>query len=456
VDFADYAAAAEDVARQFRREAARPDPIRFFAYPKGNGSFRSLCLPSVKDLVLLRAAAGYMALATERALADIPSVYSGRLARGVPDWRFRAKPYERFRKDAAKRAKQWGCQLMVRTDVRSYYPSIDIARLAVYLLADLRCRYGPTAFYLERILHWQQRQGLKGLPVGPEASHVPGTAFLKPVDVAMLPLTDGYFRYTDDIVYFVADPGLGDLLSTLDASLGERGLMRGMDKTEVHDDPIAAREAIDRRLFASLSNGLSSRSPLAMRAVKREFIRDVVEGQGNARDFRWYIQVFANRGDPFAVRWLVSDWDRFNIDPRKSSDYVASCGLDDPEVVGRAMERLSASNADTMSGTELHLLRVFSQVETGNDERRLFEKVAMDSSRPIDVRSWAWMAAASAAGFGAEAAAEAAVEESDPAIRRAIVLSLRGKTSRSRNWALKDVARKHPDAAVACAWALAA
>jgi hypothetical protein len=455
VDFADYASSAEDLAKRFRLQAASPDPIAFFQYPKGNGGFRSLCIPSVKDLALIRAAAGYMALACERALSGAPAVYSARLARGVPDWRFQGDGYGRFRKDAAKRAKRWGCAAMVRTDVRSYYPTISIDRLATYLMA-IRCRYGPTSFFLERVLHWQIHDGLKGLPVGPEACGVPGTIFLRPVDLRLQGFTDGYFRYTDDIVYFVAAPSAGDLLNVMDEALDERGLVRGIDKTEVHDDPAMALEAIERRLFASLSNGLSNHSPLAMRALKRAFLHDVVEGMGNTRDFRWYIKVFANRGDPFALRWLTADWEHFNVDPRASADYIAKCGRSDSEVVGRAMEKLAMPATGEMAGADLHLLRIFSQTAMGVTERQTFERVANDATRPSQVRCWAWSAASAAAGFDAEAAAEAAVEERDPAIRRGIVVSLRGKSSRSRKWALRHIARKHPETAPACGWAVAA
>jgi len=455
IGFADYVLAAEDLAKRFRSQATQPDPVHFFPYPKGNGGFRSLCMPSVKDLVLIRAAVGYMAIACERALSELPNVYSARLARGVPDWRFRGEGYPRFRKDAAKRAKRWGCELMVRTDVKAYYPSIPAGQLAQDLMR-IGCRYGPTSFFLERVLHWQHHDGLTGIPVGPEACGVPGTVYLKPVDVAMLQSTDGYVRYTDDIVYFVAERTAGDLLATLDESLAERGLRRGVDKTEVHHDQAAALEAIERRLFASLANGLSNRSPVVMRAVKREFMHDVVEEMGNARDFRWYIKVFSNRGDPFALRWLTADWKRFNVDPRVSADYISRCGLGDSEVVGRAIEKLASVPSDEMAGADLHLLRAFSQASMGTDEGHTFERVANDPTRPSQVRCWAWSAAAAAAGFNVEATAEAAVEEPDPAIRRGMVLSMRGKSGRGTTWALRDIARKHPETAPACAWALVA
>lgn len=454
VGFGDFVLAADEVAKRYRSQATQPDPLGFFLYPKGNGGFRRLCIPSVKDIVLTRAAVGYTAIACERALSEMP-VYSARLARGVPDWRFRAEPYSRFRKDAARSAKRWSCELMVRTDVKDYYPSIPVGQLAQDLMR-MGCRYGPTAFFLERVLHWQRYSGLRGLPVGPESSHVPGTVFLKPVDVAMMRATDGYFRYTDDIVYFVADRRAGDLLDKLDENLAERGLRRGIDKTEVHHDPAAALEAIERRLFASLSNGLSSGSPLAMGAVKREFVHDVVEGLGNVRDFRWYIRVFLNRGDAFAMRWLTEDWTRFNIDPRVSADYMSRCGLADSEVVGRAIDMLGMPSNTEMAGVDLHLLRVFRQLSMGVEEMRTFERVANDVTRPSQVRCWAWSAASNSAGFDVEAAVEAAAEEGDPAIRRGIVLSMRGKSSRSRKWALRDIARKHPETAPACAWALAA
>lgn len=397
-----------------------------------------------------------MSVGTERALSGSPHVYSARLARGVPDWRIHGKGYGRFRQDAAKRAKRWACELMVRTDVKAYYPSISIDKLASYLLTEIRCRYGPTAFFLERVLYWQLHGGLKGLPVGPEACAIPGTIFLKRVDDEMIPVTDGYYRYTDDIVYFVNHPGLGDLLPVFDAALGERGLMRGVEKTEVHDDPIAAREAIERRLFASLSNGLSNGSPFAMRAVKREFINEVVEGAGNARDFRWYVRVFSNRGDPFAMHWLVEDWNRFNIDPRTSADYFSRCGLSDHDLVDRAIEKLGRVSTDSTAGTDVHLLRVFSRTSMGADERKVFESMAVDPGRAPEVRSWAWAAAAACSGFSADDAVEAAAEEKDPAVRRGTVLALRGKPSRIRNWALRDIARKYSETAPACTWALAA
>jgi hypothetical protein len=455
VDYADYAAFAEIAVRLIRRRGPEPEPLSYFPFPKGNGGYRTMCLPTVRDLVLLRAAAGYVGLAVERALTK--HVYSSRLASGPPAWSFKANGYKRFQKEAAKRAKRWDCDLMVRTDVRSYYPSIPVERLAADLLA-CGCRYAPARSFLERIMWWQDHCGLKGLPVGPEACGVAGAFYLRPVDAVLIPTTDGYFRYTDDIVYFTTTVANGEsMLDVLDDVLADLKLRRGIDKTEIHRDPQSACEAIERRLLASLSNGLTNVGVAVMPAVLDAFMREVLPDPGAAVPmFRWFLRTFTNRSDKSALQYVTRTWSLFNVDPKVSADYVGKCGLDDAEIVDSVMLKLEQPAANSTDGADLHLLRVLGGRPWGSDEGRVFERIAEDNRRRWPVRAWAWRARACAAGYRAQRATEAAMEEPDPNVRRAIILTLKGRPGRGTKWFLREFASRYPEHEPTVAWTLAA
>lgn len=455
VDYADYVAFPEIVVPLIRRKGSEPEPLSYFPFPKGNGGHRRMCLPTVRDLVLLRAAAGYIGVAVERALT--PHVYSSRLASGPPGWSFRANGYKKFQREAAQRAKRWECDLMVRTDVRSYYPSIPIERLATDLLA-CRCEYGPACFFLERVMWWQDQCGLTGLPVGPEACGVAGAFYLLPADQILVPITDGYYRYTDDIIYFTGAAAGGDsMLDVVDDVLRDLKLQRGTDKTEIHDDPRTAREAIQRRLLASLSNELTNVGMAVMPAVRDAFIKDVLPNPGAAAPiFRWYLRTFTNRSDKSALQYVTSDWDLFNVDPRVSSKYVGECGLDEAQIVDRVLRKLEQPSTDGTDGTDLHLLRILCARAWGSDEGRVFEQIAEDGSRRWPVRAWAWRARAKSAGYSTERAAEAALDETNPHVRRAIMLTLKGRSGSSTKWFLRQIASRYPEHAPTVAWTMAA
>ena len=66
-----------------------------------------------------------------------------------------------------------------------------------------------------------------------------------------------------------------------------------------------------------------------------------------------------------------------------------------------------------------------SQSKTGKSEAKEFERIACDQSTPWPTRSWAWAALARADGTKASRLMEAAREEAEPNIHRAIVIMLK-------------------------------
>jgi hypothetical protein len=69
-----------------------------------------------------------------------------------------------------------------------------------------------------------------------------------------------------------------------------------------------------------------------------------------------------------------------------------------------------------------------SRAKTGKPDAKEFERIACDQSTPWPTRSWAWTALARADGTKPSRLMEAAREETDPNIRRAIVAGLKRHT----------------------------
>src|SRR2546427_9543231 len=122
VHFVDLLEDSDFVCDMWADEKANPDPVAEFPYPKTGGGVRALTVVSARDHVRLRVAAGIVATATDAKLSR--TVYSSRLGLRPPAWAFKTQAYRKFRYAAARDCRAWNCDGMVRTDVRSYYPTI--------------------------------------------------------------------------------------------------------------------------------------------------------------------------------------------------------------------------------------------------------------------------------------------------------------------------------------------
>jgi hypothetical protein len=142
-----------------------------FPYPKSSSSFRWLSVAGPEELIVLRTAAGHVVRSTDPLLS--PRVHSNRLDRRYRCWRFRdyKKAWSRFINHGLSLLDGHRHSAMYRTDVEGYYPSVDVERLRL-LMQECRCLAPAAALILKVFEKWHLRDGLRGLPIGPEVSAV--------------------------------------------------------------------------------------------------------------------------------------------------------------------------------------------------------------------------------------------------------------------------------------------
>ncbi len=316
---------------------------------------RDLSLLSPRDLVWLRAASVAIGATTSSLLVP-GGVFSARVERAGRGWAI-VRDYPGFRLAARARADAWEVPFMIRTDLAGYYGSIPLGLLATTLLG-WGCDAEATAFFVDRVERWQRRDSVQGLPIGPEACGIPGTAFLIPVDRQVAAVTDGSYRFTDDMVLF---PAAGNdhaaVLRTLDDALEPLHLSRSKDKTFVYEDRLEAIEAVDRILLAYLGSALGLWGGRALGKVRAAYTEVIEGGRLDPTYHRWFVRTFTHYRDPYALDIVALDQEVFDLDPRVSADYVEECGLDRQYIVDTVMDRLRERD-DMSAGARLHALRI--------------------------------------------------------------------------------------------------
>lgn len=120
-------------------------------------------------------------------------------------------------------------------DVRRCYVSIT----PVMVGRALRDAGLGTAPEIERLLRALERVGVRGLPVGPDASAVLANAVLAPVDRALADEGIQHLRWVDDFVVSSMDPRAA--LSAIRGELERIGLRLNERKTRIVVDPASFR-----------------------------------------------------------------------------------------------------------------------------------------------------------------------------------------------------------------------
>lgn len=141
---------------------------------------------------------------------------------------------------------------LVRTDVRSYFPSLDHRRLCKLLkcrnwLSDDR----TIQVLMDCLKKWEVERG-KGIPIGYECSDHIGNIFLIPLDEALADFT--VHRYVDDIYIYVEDfERAKQAIHIVDEVLGGLSLQRNTGKTEFLNLQEVTDDNLKERLTESLS-----------------------------------------------------------------------------------------------------------------------------------------------------------------------------------------------------------
>jgi len=232
---------ADDLQSYYPAAAYEPGPLLSFPYPKSSTNLRWLHVACPEELIVLRAAAGHVVQLTDPLLSR--RVCSNRLGHRYRCWRFRdqKKAWWKFINRGVYLLDGRRHSAMYRTDVKGYYPSVDLGRLGS-LLEECGCLVPAAVLILKILQKWQLRDGLQGLPIGPQVSAVVGNFLLRPVDRSFEANGHEYLRWSDDILTFGRTlRSCQDSMIVLDDVLSNLRLARSVEKTLPFDNVYDAR-----------------------------------------------------------------------------------------------------------------------------------------------------------------------------------------------------------------------
>lgn len=367
-------------------EPAERGRATLFPSPKGGAGVRWLALLDPADHAELRAVVGRLAARIEPTLG--PAVLANRSAGGpvlrLEPWRTARR---RWWRAVTRLAREPG--VLLAADVRDCYPAIA-AGVVEETLLRMGCH--PTEVgSLRRLLLEFRRQGVPGLPVGPEPSGVLANAVLARVDRALGEEGCRFLRWVDDLLVLARDrPHAERVLERLRAALRDLGLALAEEKTRVAEGP-RDRAALIRTGVAS-ARGTSAPGP-------------PTEGTFEALSRR----------------------------PR-------------PEQARDHLDRLR----DMVRG----LAQGAPAERAGRAERDVLLAVAGDEARPGPVRAWAWRVLGRADPRTCLEAASDLDGEPDPSVRRALVAAAGLIGTPAARRFLKHVRTRAPDLGAVARWGL--
>jgi hypothetical protein len=170
--------------------------------------------------------AGRVAVAVEPRLSA--RVVGNRAELGRRTWRpAPLRPALRSARTAASRlGRRW--PVLVRTDVSSFYPSVDPSTLYRALVES--GVQGAIASAAADLVEGWGSHGYAGLPIGPPGSAIMANAVLCPVDAALEETP--FLRWVDDYLLGArSDRHAAQLVDRLDEALERVGLRRSLSKT---------------------------------------------------------------------------------------------------------------------------------------------------------------------------------------------------------------------------------
>ena len=149
-------------------------------------------------------------------------------------------PSDLFKK--VKRRKLHTDHWAVKTDVSSYFNSIDPERLVKMLRERIGAREPELVDFMAELLlrgeytfHGEVQQGSMGAIAGAAFSNFFGNVYLMELDEAMERQGELYARYSDDICVFVKTREEAEaVLAEIKRMLTDRGLKLNESKTEIH------------------------------------------------------------------------------------------------------------------------------------------------------------------------------------------------------------------------------
>jgi hypothetical protein len=401
-----------------------PEPAYVVPWPKPAKGLRQLTEADKHDELVVRTLAAYMVHPVDSHLPSRPTVSGYRLGRPPPGWSYRhgKKSHEEHRECVRALVQHSSFSALVITDVQDCYGSIRLDRCG-----DRLTEIGAAGWAVEAAIGWmriwQERDGVRGLPIGPEWSPTFAHAVLSAVDAGLVWMGYPHGRWSDDIAAAVLGHGsTDDALAVIDSRLATVDLVRSKAKTEILDDP---DDAFDRVVDLVLS-GLAFDLTVSPGADTDQDVRDVfeqaIEELGSEpraiHRFRFALATMMHHRDPWAARRFEACPELMEIDPTKVGAYLSGLAGSKPDAVAALFPLLEQPPDDRSTAVQIQMLGAAEAFEWGAPEGRIFER-AHDASRPEVLRWWAAEALAHSPSFSPDrSVVEALVAGTDQAARR--------------------------------------
>lgn len=441
-----YAPAIVQEIIETRIASGSPGELLAFPYPKTRAGYRVMAVIDPLDEIVLRLLVGDVAMREQQILSD--RVFSYRLQKGPPGWKYQnpKNAYGRRRGRSVKAIQGPDFKAFGRTDINSFYRSVDYDVLRGGL-EERGLATSNTLRVLGVYAIWQERDGLVGLPVGPDSSGLLANMYLLPVDEVLAGAGHHVLRFSDDMDVLITpqSPEWPDFLSCLDSELASLGLSRSVEKTELARDPAEAMELVNDSILDSLTAGLPGNQPGSVSEVRQMFDGEIASGQPDPKRYRYALRVFAYRRDSHALAPLAANPKVAETDPKATGDYLAVMGQLNQHALEPFIESLLGAPTQREHAVHVNVLRAVRKHAWGRAEAASFERVVYETSRPALVRSWALDAWSRTSLFDPDVAVDMATSGSAHCIRRSAALSLRHCRDTGAEKRCRHVERTRPE-----------
>jgi len=347
---------------------------------------------------------------------------------------------------------------MLRSDIAAYYPSVSLDRV-LGLLSEWCCDREAVHLLARFLGEWQANGLVDGLPIGPEIFGVIGTAFLKPVDDAILgvPEVKGYLRYTDDIFAFMPGPKeCGGLQELLARELGALGLQISWEKTRILDDKDEALQELSEAAIDYVKNRLDQDELVGLAQLRDMLVAELTSDTPNRRRVPFALSVLTRRADRSVVSLVLASESTLELFPMQAANYFRAIQPSGDQLLERVGELLEQPPTTRHHARDLHLLRSICGERMGRIEGNLALKIAADRCRPAPVRAWGWRIAGTTQSMNLSDAADVALDpDEDFLVRRGSIVALREIQDPRRDRLLRDQRILHSRLVWPALWAAA-
>ena len=432
-------AAIAELRSRFEAFPAARSAHQYVVSKPGSPEPRVITSLDVYEQVVYRSLAGRVVVPIEESLGN--EVQSCRLAAYPPGWRVFHHGYggdrNRAREKAFVDSDSFGA--FATLDVRHFFPSISTAVLATSIaqLGGDDLAIADIGQYLDSM---QQLRGVVGLPVGIDASGCLANATVSEVDAMLRGAGYDFSRFSDDYhLYLRTYEQFESVLPEARALLGLKGLRLHPKKVCcVETRANALRLSTWDDVTDNLRHALDTKDPGALSLAKVVFDREVEQEAPAQNRIKFTLGVFARRGDTHALDALQARDGLFDVAPSTFGQHLEELARKDKADRDWILSNAVGPTSPRHVCRRTYMLRALATTgRTPQSGRAALEDMLDDSTGHVLVRAAVAEALALTDGWRPGHAVSRAEGIGEPAIQRALALSVRhAPASRKRTKAL--------------------